>query len=216
MTDDISTKIHDFFAQYNVRRYPKGQILLLNGDTPSTIYHLNKGQVKVYDITYRGDEIILNVFKPPAFFPMSLVINHTPNPFIYEAETAIELHEAPAEDVVAFIKANPDVMFDLLSRVYRGVDGLLGRMAQLMSNSARSRLIYELLNESRRFGKAQPDGSHLLEINEKGLAARAGLSRETVSREINKLKSEGLISIETKHIRLTDVTVLQQKLGQDT
>lgn len=137
----VSNKIEDFFARYRLRQYAKGQILILNGDEPEYVYHLLKGNVKVYDVTYRGDEIILNVFKPPAFFPMSLAINRGENPYIYEAETDIELRQAPAKDVVEFIKENPDVMYDLLSRVYRGTDGLLGRMAQLMASSAKSRLI---------------------------------------------------------------------------
>ena len=43
------------------------------------------------------------------------------------------------------LQANPDVVYDLLTRLYRGLDGLLGRMSQLMAGSAKSRLMYELL-----------------------------------------------------------------------
>lgn len=214
MTEDVTAKIEDFFAQHRLRKYAKGQILILNGDETAYVYHLIKGKVKEYDVTYRGDEIILNIFKPPAFFPMSLAINKVPNPYIYEAETEIEIRQAPADEVVAFIRGNPDVMFDLLSRVYRGVDGLLGRVAHLMASSAKSRLIYELVLEARRFGVEQTNDSFRLSINEKDLAARAGLSRETVSREANKLKTEGLITINTNNIIVKNLHVLEKKLGQ--
>lgn len=214
MQEDISSKIEAFFAQYRLRKYSKGQVLILNGDDTNYIYHLVKGKVKEYDVSYRGDELILNVFKPPAFFPMSLAINKVPNPYIYEAETDIEIHQAPADDVVAFIKANPDVLFDLLSRVYRGLDGLLGRVAHLMASNAKDRVIYELLIEARRFGAIQQDGSYLLDIHERDLGARAGLSRETVSREITKLKNDGLISLDDKHIHIEDMSTLAEKLNQ--
>lgn len=145
---------------------------------------------------------------------MSLAINKVSNPYIYEAETDIEIRQAPANEVVAFIKSNPDVLFDLLARVYRGVDGLLGRMSHLMASSAKSRLIYELILEGRRFGTIQADGSCVLNINEKDLGARAGLSRETVSREMNKLKADELIDIRNKAIHIKKLEALEKKLGQ--
>lgn len=214
-SETIQQKIEDFFAQYRSRRYPKGQMLILSGDDTDYIYHLIEGRVKEYDVSYRGDEVILNIFKPPAFFPMSLAINKTRNPYIYEAETDVEIRQAPADEVLKFLKTNPDVMYDLLSRVYRGVDGLLSRMAFLMAGSARSRLIHELILECRRFGEPQTDGSVLLKINEKDLGARAGLSRETVNREAGKLKKEGLITIHRNDIRIKDVVSLEVMLGKE-
>lgn len=214
MTEDVTLKIEDFFAQYRLRKYFKGQILILSGDDTDYIFKIVKGKVKQYDVTHQGDEIILNVYKPPAFFPMSLAINQITNPYIYEAETDIEIRQAPVGDVLAFIKENPDVMFDLLSRLYRGVDGLLGRMAHLMAGSARSRIIYELLVEARRFGTELKEGGCELHISEKDLGSRAGLSRETVSRELHKLKSEKLVVIQGKGIHLTSVTALDQILNR--
>jgi CRP-like cAMP-binding protein len=215
MNKSVARKIEDFFSQYRLRQYAKGQILILNGDEADYIYHLLEGKVKEYDVTYRGDEIILNVFKPPAFFPMSLALNKGHNPYVYEAETDIEIRQAPADEVVEFIKSNPDVMFDLLTRVYRGVDGLLGRMAHLMASSAKSRLAYELILEARRFGTPKANGSYSLNINEKDLGARAGISRETVSREIHKLKTENLVEIRAKDILIKDLQALEKKLGQE-
>lgn len=210
---DVSSKIEEFFSKHRSRNYAKGQILILSGDDTSYIYNLVEGKVKQYDVSYRGDEIIVNVFKPPAFFPMSLAINKTPNPYIYEAETDIVIRQVPADQVIDFIKDNPDVMFDLLSRVYRGLDGLLGRMTHLMASSAKNRLIYELIIEAQRFGVMQDNGFYKLNIQEKDLGARAGLSRETVNREIHKLKAEDLVDVRSKDIILKDIKALEKKLG---
>lgn len=215
MHADIAKKIDAFFAIYRLRQYHKGQVLLLNGEVPVDVFYLINGQVKVYDVTYRGDEVILNVFKPPAFFPMSLAIHKNTNPHIYEAETAIELRQAPADDVVTFIKDNPDVMFDLLSRVYRGTDGLMGRMTHLMASSAKRRLMYELLISARRFGAPAADGSCAVLLNEKELGARAGLTRETISREMAKLKNENLVTVRAKDILIHNLAVLQEKLDKE-
>jgi len=213
MTEDIAQKIEGFFNQYRSRSYGKGQILILNGDGTDHVYHLVKGRVKVYDVTYRGDEIILNVFKPPAFFPMSLAINNVQNPYVYEAETDITIHQAPSEEVIDFLRANPDVLYDLLSRLYRGVDGLLGRMAHLMGGSARSRVLYELLVECRRLGTRRADGSCVVDLKEADLAARAGLTRETVSREMRKLINQSFVEVTRKGIVVYDMRAIQEKLN---
>lgn len=215
MSEEVVAKVTAFFATYSVRSYPKGQILLMAGDETNYIYYILEGTVKQYDVTYRGDEVILTIFKPPAFFPMSLAINNIQNNYIYEVNTAAKLQVAPADEVIQFIKSNPDVMFDLLSRVYRGIDGLLGRMSYLMGGSALSRLIYELLLEGRRFGKVEANDTYTLAISEKDLGARAGLSRETVSRELHKLKDERLITTSPRKIHILSVTKLKKKLGQE-
>lgn len=213
MTNDVRQKVSDFFTGFPLRSYPKGQILIYSGDLPDSVFYLVSGKVKQYDISYRGDEIILNVFKTPAFFPMSLAINQTTNSYFYETETAVELHKAPIDATLAFLQANGDVTYDLLSRLYLGIDGLLGRMAHLMTSSAKSRLLYELILESRRFGEQQPDGSYVISINERELGARAGLTRETVNREVKKLKQETLLEVRSADMRVPSLVSLEQKLG---
>src|SRR5581483_573042 len=148
-----------------------------------------------------------------AFFPMSWAINRTPNNYFYKTETETRVHIVPADDALAFLKTNPDVMLDLLSRIYRGMDGLFGRMVHLMSGTARSRLIYELIIECRRFGNKTKDGRVKLDMSEVDLAARSGLSRETVSREIHKLKERGWVGITTNAIIVKDMAMLEKTLG---
>jgi len=214
MKPEVSQKIAHFFKQYQVRDYKKGQILIHAGDDPDCIYNIVSGKVKQYDLTYRGDEVVLNVFKAPAFFPMSFAINRTPNEYFYEADADIEVRKAPLDDVVRFVQGNPDVLYDLLSRVYRGTDGLLRRMAHLMGSTAKSRVLYELIIECRRFGQPAT-GGYDIDVSESDIGIRAGLSRETVNREMSKLKSEGLIHIEHKHISIPSLEKLEAVLGKE-
>lgn len=204
-----------FFAKYPKRHFDKGQIILLADENPQYIYHLVSGRVRQYDITAKGHEIVLNVFKPPAFFPMTWALNQSPNSYFFQAEENCEVRLAPPEDVVAFLHARPEVMFDLLQRVYRGTDGLLGRLAQLMAGNATTRLVHELVIECRRFGQSQPDGSFVVAINEQKLGERAGLTRETVNRELHHLKDEGLISVGRGSLTVHDLVKLEEKIHQE-
>lgn len=208
--------IQEFFARYRSRAYKKGQILIFAGDKPDSIFHLESGNVKQYDISPQGDEITINVFKPPAFFPMSTVLNDSENPYIFEAETDITVKQAPTKEVVEFIHDNPEVAIDLLKRVYRGMDGILARMAHLMKSSARDRLVYEILVTSKRFGKPhESDGSFTTDINEHELASRSGLTRETVSREMQKLMKDGLVDFKSGQLHVADLAALAGTLEKD-
>lgn len=212
MDKDVAKKIADFFGQYRLQYADKGHILIHAGHDPEGIFYLVGGQVRQYDISPNGDEVVVNVFKPPAFFPMSWAINRTHNEYYYEAYTKVMFRRAPADDAVAFLRENADVAFDLLSRVYRGMDGLLARMVLIMENSAKNRLLFELLLSAERFGKPHGDKSVALNMSEGELAARVGLSRETVSREMRALKTQGFVSVTTTGITVEDVEALRTEL----
>ena len=215
MPEDIAAKIDAALSRYPKRSYPKGQILVFADETPEHIFYITEGRVRQYDISYRGDEIVLNTFKPPAFFAVPWCLGGLPNKYFFKTETDVEAHVVPLADARTFLQDNPDVVLDLLTRVYRGMEGILGRLTHLMSGTARSRLVYELLVDCRRFGHAAPDGAITLESNETDLAAQSGLSRETVSREIAKLKEYGWLRIDGKTIIVTDVASLEHALGQE-
>lgn len=212
--DEIGKKVAGFFEQHKPRRYDKGQVMIFAGDDPSYIFYLKEGTVRMYDVSYRGDEIVVNIFRPGTFFPMSWAINRRENPYFYQAFTPVEVYLANPDDVVTFVKENPDVLFNLLSRVYIGMDGLLQRMVHLMGGSAKGRLMYEILIECRRFGEYGPDGRCVITITETELAARAGLSRETVSRETRKLIDENLLTIGTGKITIPKMGDFEHKLGK--
>lgn len=211
----IEQKVDAFFSKYPKRSYPKGQILVFADENPEYIFYLVSGRVRKYDVSYRGDEVVVNIFKPHAFFPMSWAINHEENKYFYKTKEPTELHIVPSEDALQFIKDNPDVMLDLLARVYRGSEGLLGRLVHLMSGTAKSRLIYELILDCRRFGKDEENGKYVLPTTEVDLAARTGLSRETVSREIRKLKEVGIVRLTRNSLIVTSLSGLEQALGRE-
>lgn len=211
MNDDIQRKIEGFFSAYRLVKYPKNQILLFPGDVIDKVYYIVSGRVCRYDISYRGDDVIVNTFKPPAFFPMAMVVDGFTSNFFYRTESEVEVRIAPATDVLDFLHKTPEATFDLLKRVYIGAESLLIKMVLLMSATARARLVYELIIEQRRFGAYAKETGHLY-VSEVSLAARTGLSRETVNRELKHLKELGLIEVRKNKIIIIDNQKLEALL----
>lgn len=204
--------IDDFFSKYPVRHYKKGHILILAGEKAPSAFYLTDGKVRVYDITYRGEEIIINSIQPPAFFPLSLIINGSATRYIYEATTDITLRQAPIEDAVQFLETHPPVVLDLFAHLYKTLDSVLERMVHFISSGAKNRIIYSLIEECKQFGELRDDGSYSVTITEKELGSRAGLSRETVSREARVLKIAKLIEVHHSTIIIPNLKRLERYL----
>jgi CRP-like cAMP-binding protein len=214
MEASAKTKVDRFFRQYGLQTYKKGQVLLLSNETPTCVYFIEEGRVKQYEITYKGSEIIVNIFKPGTYFVMLTALTGLPNLYYFSAETDVKLRCAPINEVVDFVNSNPDVMRDLLSRVYVVLESLFRRMTHLMSGSARGRVIYEILLDVKGTGEERPGGklaARKLSITEAELASRAGLSRETVSREVSLLKKKGLLTQGSK-VSVVDLEQLEKAL----
>jgi len=211
MPEDILTKLQDHFSRYPLRTYAKGEFLLTADENPEGVLFLEEGSVEQHDFTPEGNKVTVNVFKPPAFFPMSWAINHTPNNYFFAALTPVSARLADPKETVAFLHNNPDVLLDLLARVYRGTDGMLRRMVLASHGAATTRLIFELLIDGYRFGERLDNGTILIKTKQNALAERSGLARETVNRELHKLQDKQLVELTEAGI-LFDPQQLEQAL----
>lgn len=184
----ISEKVHTFFTTYPARMYNKGEVLIQAGSKPAAYYVAN-GLVTQYDIAGNGSKLIVNTYKPGSFISLSSMLNNAPVSFYFEATQHTTVHVAPPSDVVDFLQAHPDVVLDTLTRMSRGGEGLMLRLARAMEGSAEGRILQELTIIQSRFHK---DGNPIT-VTDTDLATKTGLARETISRTLKKLDAEGVI-----------------------
>jgi CRP-like cAMP-binding protein len=208
----ISKKVKDLYSEYDSLEIKKGETLIYAYKNPKETIFLMEGLVKMYAISKNGNEFVLNIFKAPSFFPISLIVNKSENHYYYEAMTKVKIKKAPNEKVLRFIKSNPDVLYDLLQRVYRGMDGILLKLEYSMSSSAKSRLIVELITQAKRFGKKNGN-KYELSVSLSELSTTVGLARETVSREIKILKEKKLITLKNKKLVISDLLKLVEEIN---
>ena len=206
--------LHTFFDQYPIRQYKKSQVLILANDTPKSAFYLESGRIRVYDVTYRGEERIVYDIKAPALFPLPLLVGVRDTPYIYEAHTDLIVRQTPIDHVRSFILSQPTAAYALLVNACQVLESVLERTAHLLSSSAKTRLVYSLVVECRRYGERQGDGSYRVSISEQELGAQAGLSRETVSREAKRLKADQLIRVGHHEMIIPNLALLEQYLEQ--
>lgn len=211
MQSPNDTAVLDFFSQFPAQRYSKGEVILQPESTPVGAYFLKSGHVREYGMSVQGTEVTIHIFNPGAFFPMTWVIGNLPNRYYYETQTECTIHVAPKEATVEFLKAHPEILYSLTGRLLQGLDRLTERLEYLTYGSAQTRISAILVYLSRHFGEKKADNKiHLKErFTHQEIAALTGLTRETASRELEKLQKQQLIRIVDRQIEITSLTQLK-------
>lgn len=211
---EIVTKIKDFFKSGLERSFAANEVLISANQAPQGIFYLQSGLVRQYSLSMNGNEQTLNIYKPGAFFPMMWAVNHIANTYYFEALTPVRVKIMAPDQVVSFLKAEPEVMFDLVSRLYSGVHGLLGRLELALGGDAHHKLLQILIMTAERHGKNV--GSDMLlpeNLTESFIATQAGLSRETVSRLMHQFKELGLVTFKRSRLESVKLAALQELMS---
>jgi len=203
--------IDTFFSQFTKLSYAKGEVILRAGDPPAGVLYLKKGYVRQSFIAQNGDMLVLHVYRPGSFFPMTWVINDTPNRYYFEALTPVEILRAPREEVKRFLKQNPLETEQVLSRMLKGLSGVLLRMEYLVFESAYHKTVLLLLYYAKNFSD-RSTGELVLPLTHKEIAAWIGTTRETASLQIEALKKKKLIEYNRRTIVIPDVSALEAEI----
>ena len=214
MTAPVSDKLTQFFSRYKLLSYQKGEMIFQPEDTLPGVLFIKKGIVKLYSISSEGKELTLNIFKPGSYFSMMWALGGIPNTYYFQAMTEVEVWRAPKDAVIAFLKQEPEELFEFTRRIVVGLSGILTRMDYLLSGNARLKISSVLLSLAKRFGE-EKDGKGILiqlSLTHQDVASLAGLTRETTSLELEKLEKTGMIEYEKHLLKIISLGKLEQAL----
>lgn len=212
MEPSVQKKLADFFSGYRPLNFKKGEILIRPADSITDIYFLKKGFVKQYTTSEDGDEVSIHIFKPTSFFPIMLALSDAENSYFFEAMNHVEVVKAPKGETLEFIKEEPEILFDLCRRFAAGLNGLAKRIDALMFESAYKRVSSLLLYLGKRFGEKKRGGILIqLTLPHKDIASWVNLTRETTSRQLEKLAKMGIITYKNRLILIKDIKMLENQ-----
>ncbi len=200
MATTASIQLKTFFGQYPQITHKQGTVLIREIDVLTGVIYLEAGVVAMQTTTAAGETHTLHLFKPQAFFPLTWALNGIPNQAQFIAITPVIIRVAPVKVVRAWLQTEPVVLFDLSQRLLSALDGVMRQVEGLMTGSAQTRVLSVLRTLALRFGQPQPEGRVLiqLKLSHQSIALLAGISRETVTREIKKLQESEVVAIEKR------------------
>lgn len=210
MNSDIDQILAKFSAGFKELNYRKGDIVIRGDDDPTGVYLIKSGTVKMSSIDEDGTEMAVNIYKTGTYFPMTWAIGEIGNIYNYQTLSASKLVRIPKDEFTAFLKANPEVLYDLTRRILIGLDGTLFNMRHLLSGDSTSKIAVILYMLARRFGVK--DGSQIeigLALTHQDISHFAGLTRETTTLGINKLVKSGIIVQKQRKLIVKDMDSLR-------
>ena len=178
------------------RAYPKGAIVVTEGDTTDTLYVILDGRVKVYASDDQGREVVFVTQGPGEYFG-ELVLDgglRSASVMTLEKSRLLVVPKAEYED---FVAKNPafalNVMRKLIMRV-RTLSASVKSLALMDVYGRVARLLLELAKET--------DGRMAIaeRLTHQDLANRVGASREMVGRILKDLAEGGYITAERSKI----------------
>lgn len=208
-----SKKLLDLFKKGKEISYKKGEIIIRPDDIPSGVFFIQKGFVRVYSIDINGNEKVRIIYKKEEIFPLLWVLKGIQKDVYYEALDDVKLSRVPKELFREFIAENPNVLNELIDRLIFHFNVFVDRVDNLEISKAYPRLIAHLLFLSDRFGKKTGKGILIqIPIAHKDIAASINMTRETASREFEKLEKRGLIGYKGHLIIIKDEKKIKDEL----
>lgn len=186
-------------------RYKKGQTLFYEGTRPMGLFCINSGKVKVYKISSEGKEQILKLAKPGDFLGYRALISEE---FYNSAATVIEegaICYIPKSDFIEILHTNPSFFRKMAQRVAHELGVMEQKLVTIAQKSVRERLAATLIMLKETYGM-EGEESDLIDIalSREDLANIIGTATETVIRLLSDFKTQQLISLQGKKIKVLD------------
>lgn len=187
--------------------YGKDEIIHIEGDLCSQIELIVHGEIVIERIGASGDLMTVNhfhhgdiiganlIFSSTDHYPMTITARKASKVIIIRKETLFELCNQYPSFLMAFIKVISDLSV------------LLGtKMKNRISRTIRQSIVTYLNKQQTLQGG---DTIHLT-MSKKALSEMFGVSRTSLSRELQKMRDEGLIVFDAKTIRILDKNFLHK------
>ena len=205
------TTVEQFFERYKSTAYTKKSLIIKPDQIIDSIFYIKSGYVKQSAIGPNGEEFIINIYKPGSFFAIAIALHRKESHYSFETLTDVVLTKAPTNEIIKLIKLGPDLAQDLLLRITSGLNSLVTRMESLVFGTASQKIAATLWQNAKRFGKilANKTVEIQLPLTHQQLANLAGLTRETVSIEMSKLKKKKILNYQGKTITILSTSQLK-------
>lgn len=200
-----------------VRHFKDKTPIIYQGEVPRCGFYLKKGIVKVYNLHANGNEQILRFYGPGDLFPLPWLYGKSATEFYYyEAVEDCEVISVTRSDVDNIIRQDPALTQYVFDSMLSDQTALNLRIISLEQPRANEKLEYTLYYLLFRYGKHVGDEKYVINMSltHITLANLVGLTRETITMEMNKLKRKGVISY-TKKIYKVDRRKLEKVIGED-
>lgn len=186
-----------FLQKYHIRKIDKGELILIQGETPDCVYVVKKGVVKTYNLTAQGEEKPIGFDIQNDIFPLAWSFGQANRAAYYhEAFTKCELYCVPREDYKAYITKNMPTLLSVFEKFMGKYSLYQLRVNALEQSKAAAKILNTLHFLCLSFGVDVKKDVIKIQVpfTQQDLANFMGLTRETTGIELKKLQRRGVLT----------------------
>lgn len=181
------------------RRYPRGALVFSQGDLGQVAFIVRRGCVEIIVESADGRDLVLYEVGPGDHFGEMALLEDAPRSASAVCREPSELLAIERADLLAELERHPSIMLRMLQAMSRRLRLTDRRLEALAFHDAAFRLAETLWRLSRDEG-----GGRVARIHQDDLAARVGVSRQTVNRVLGDWRRRGLVAVARGEVRLLD------------
>jgi len=199
-----------------VRTLRKGHVLLRQGEPASAFYLIERGYLKLTQVTAEGSEVIIRFVGPWDPVGGVAALGEAPYPVSATAVDEVEILSWPRAVLGKVLDAHPLLKTNLLREMSRHMGDALTRLRELATLKVSQRLAHTLL---RLTAPTEADeAGHLVvphTLTRQELAELTGTTLFTVSRILTDWEGAGLVKSTRAHVEVLDADGLRQAAEGD-
>ena len=206
LTRDEAEKLN---FEKDFRHHKKGDILYNEGNRISGFYCINSGIIKVYKTGLDGKEQIIRFAKPGDIIAYRSVLSNEPACTTAKAIEESRVCFIPSEILVSFIKVNSNFALELMKLTCHELGEANSYITDIAQKTVRERLAEVLLKLVEDF--SLDDQKYLkISLTREELANIVGTATESVIRLLSEFKSDNLVELSGRKIKILNIKGLEK------
>jgi len=187
--------------------FDRGEVVFCKGDPPDGFYYVFDGKVKLFFVSERGTEKIVEILSKGMTFGEAVAFIEKPYPVFAEALMPSRLLFVQREALMEAVQENREMALRLLAGLSRRMHGLVTAMEAVCVQTSRERVIGYLLAQLN----AAERGSFELPATKAVVASMLNLTPETFSRILHSLDKDRVVRINGRTIEVLDPDKLRER-----
>ncbi len=190
------------------RKYTAGETIFFEEEQGDKMFFLRQGRVKILRTSTQGKEQIIKFLGDAEVFGEVVLFGIDSYPVTAICQEDSEIEVLNRKDFRDFYLSHPEIGLGMLETMAQKLYYSQGMIKSLSLQDSRSKVIQALLQLTQEEGTVE-----IKELNQQELANFLSLTRETVSRNLNRLKKEGYLEISGREIIIPDRDKLKALLS---
>ncbi len=181
------------------------ETLFLKGDPGNALYAVRKGQIRIATGTEEGRRLTLNLLGPGDVFGEIALLDGLPRTADAVAVEATELFVVQRRDFLGLLEHRPIVAVRIIEFLCERIRWMSERMEESVLLPLPARLSRRLLALAEDYGTE-------LHVSQEELAVFIGATRESVNRQLQAWRRQGVVELGRSRIRVLDRAGLRSTL----